>query len=160
MVGGLQMLVMLVFQYARQTIWYGYMPIHSIHHIENSRDSIPSGIAVAKQSRVEGLSRLHGLPLGLLPYKRRVSKTEMLLGAQVDAAVVAQLRQAASAGKPTRCIYEAGNSACQAPLDGCIWLVYGMVGQAVLRRFCSGSFLEVMQAPSAYTIHYTVLYCS
>jgi len=34
-------------------------------------------------------------------------------GAPVDAAVVAQLRQAASAGKPTRCIYEAGNSACQ-----------------------------------------------
>ena len=65
MVGGLQMLV---FQYARQTIWYGYMPIHSIHHIENSWDSIPSGIAVAKQSRVEGLSRLHGLPWVYLVY--------------------------------------------------------------------------------------------
>jgi NADH:ubiquinone oxidoreductase subunit 3 (subunit A) len=31
----------------------------------------------------------------------------------VDAAVVAQLRAAAAAGRATRCIYEAGNSACQ-----------------------------------------------
>ena len=38
-------------------------------------------------------------------------------GAPVDAAVVAQLRAAAAAGRATRCIYEAGNSACQAPLD-------------------------------------------
>ncbi|CAK9086516.1 Adenylate cyclase 1 (ATP pyrophosphate-lyase 1) (Adenylyl cyclase 1) [Durusdinium trenchii] len=34
-------------------------------------------------------------------------------GAPVDAAVVAQLRGAAGAGRSTRCIYEAGNSACQ-----------------------------------------------
>ena len=34
-------------------------------------------------------------------------------GAPVDAAVVAQLRGAAAAGKQTRCVYEAGNSACQ-----------------------------------------------
>lgn len=34
-------------------------------------------------------------------------------GAPVDAAVVAQLRAAAAAGRATRCIYEAGNSACQ-----------------------------------------------
>ena len=31
----------------------------------------------------------------------------------MDAAVVAQLRAAAAAGRATRCIYEAGNSACQ-----------------------------------------------
>lgn len=34
-------------------------------------------------------------------------------GAAVDAAVVAQLKGAASAGRTTRCIYEAGPSACQ-----------------------------------------------
>ncbi|CAE7343790.1 unnamed protein product, partial [Symbiodinium pilosum] len=34
-------------------------------------------------------------------------------GAPVDAAVVAQLKGAASAGRTTRCIYESGPSACQ-----------------------------------------------
>lgn len=42
-------------------------------------------------------------------------------GAPVDAAVVAQLRGAAAAGRATRCIYEAGNSACQA--RGISWLM-------------------------------------
>ena len=33
-----------------------------IHYIENYWDSKPSGIAVANQSVVECLNRLHGLP--------------------------------------------------------------------------------------------------